>query len=152
MRTSQLGDRVRVHYIQRFSDGSSRSSRDAGNTPLEVTVGTDHRRLPGLGLELVGLSEGKIVALDVPAERAYGLSDPNRVKRVARARFPADEEVTPGRRARMRLTRGRSRTVRVVEVLGLVVVVDTNHPHCGQTVHMEVELVTIVETAPGLES
>lgn len=151
MRTSQLGDRVRVHYVQRFQDGSVRSSRDGGNTPLEVTVGTDHRRLPGLGLELVGLSEGKVVALDVPAERAYGLADPGRVKRVARTRFPADEEVTPGRRARMRLTRGRSLTVRVVEVCGLVVVVDTNHRRSGQAVNLEVELITFIEPTPGLE-
>ena len=87
MRATQLGDRVQVHYVKRFPDGTVRSSRARGDAPLEVTVGTGHPRLPGLGSELVGLAAGKSVTLTVPAERAYGLPDPNRVRRVARTRF-----------------------------------------------------------------
>jgi FKBP-type peptidyl-prolyl cis-trans isomerase 2 len=136
-----------VHYVLQFQDGSVRSSRTAGVPPLEVTAGTDHHLLPGLGQGLFGLTEGQLVALDVPAERAYGLHDPERIKRVSRARF-ANEDVVPGQRARMRLTRGRSRAVRVVEASGTVVVVDLNHPRCGQSVRLEVELVAILKTAP----
>jgi FKBP-type peptidyl-prolyl cis-trans isomerase 2 len=123
-----------------------RSSRTAGVPPLDVTVGTDHRLLPGLGQGLYGLTEGQCVAIDVPAENAFGLHDPERVRRVSRARF-AEEDVFSGRRARMRLTRGRSRAVRVVEVFGGIVVVDLNHPWCGQSVRLEVEVVAILETA-----
>ena len=47
MRTAQPGDRVQVHYVIRSQDGSVASSRD--RTPLELTVGTDHRRLPAPG-------------------------------------------------------------------------------------------------------
>lgn len=146
MRTSQFGDRVQVHYTQTFEDGAVRSSRADGR-PLEVTVGTDHRRLPGLGAGLVGLAEGQVVTLDVPAERAFGPTDPARVKPVARARFAADEPLEPGRRSRMRLTGGRSRTVRIVEVSDRLVVVDLNHPRSGLSVRVEVELVAIVEAA-----
>jgi FKBP-type peptidyl-prolyl cis-trans isomerase 2 len=146
MRTSHVGDRVRVHYVQTFEDGSVRSSRTDGGEPLEVTVGTDPRRLPGLGAGLVGLAEGQIVTLNVPAERAFGPTDPERVKRVARARFDADKNLAPGLRTRMRLSRGRSRTVRVVEVGDQLVVVDLNHPHSGQSVRLEVEVVEILET------
>lgn len=148
MRRCHAGDRVRVHYVLRFQDGTVRSS--AGGPPLEVTVGTDHRRLPGLGLGLFGLTAGQAVAPEVPAERAYGPHDPGRVRRVSRARF-ADGDVVPGRRARMRLSRGRGRRVRIVEVFGDVVVVDLNHPRCGQSVRLEVELVTILEAAAGAD-
>jgi len=134
-----------VHYVQQFQDGTVRSSRAGG--PLELTVGVEHPRLPGLGQGLFGLTEGQAVALDIPAERAFGLPDPNRVRRVSRARF-ADEGVVPGQRARMRLSQGRSRIVRVVEVSGNVVVVDLNHSRCGQWVRLEVELVAILEPAP----
>jgi FKBP-type peptidyl-prolyl cis-trans isomerase SlpA len=151
MRTSQVGDRVRVHFVQNFEDGSVRSSRDGAGEALELTVGTDHRRLPGLSLELVGLAEGQVVTLDIPAERAYGLTTPDRIKRVARSRFAADEDVAPGRRARMKLTRGRRRTVRVVEVSESAVIVDLNHPRSGQSVHLEVELVSILGAAPEVE-
>ena len=91
MRRCQDVDRVRVHFVLRFQDGTVRSSRAAGVPPLEVTVGVDHRLLPGLGQGLFGLTEGQVVALDVPPERAFGLPDPDRIKRVTRARF-ADEQ------------------------------------------------------------
>jgi FKBP-type peptidyl-prolyl cis-trans isomerase 2 len=146
MRTSQLGDRVRIHYVQTFQDGSARSSR-AGGEPLEVIVGTDHRRLPGLGLGLLGLAEGQVVTFDIPAERAYGVTDMGRIKCVTRERFAADENVAPGQRTRMRLSRGRTRSVRVVEISEHGVIVDLNHPHSGQSVRLEIELVAILEPA-----
>jgi FKBP-type peptidyl-prolyl cis-trans isomerase 2 len=148
MRTSQFGDRVQVHFVMRFEDGTVRSSRARGDAPLEVTVGTDHPRLPGLGSGLVGVAEGKTVTLAVPAERAYGMPDPARVRRVSRTRFRGDQTLTAGRLVRMRGSQGRPRVVRVVEVRGRVVVIDTNHPRSGQSIELEVELVTILTTAP----
>jgi FKBP-type peptidyl-prolyl cis-trans isomerase 2 len=113
-----------------------------------VTVGTPHPRLPGLGEELVGLAPGASVSLTVPAERAYGLADPARVRRVSRTRFGDDLVLVAGRRVRMRVGTDRARVVRVVEVRGRVVVVDTNHPRCGQAVELEVEVVAITADAP----
>ena len=148
MRTSQLGDRIRVHYIKRFEDGAVRSSRVHDTDPLEVVVGFNHPRLPGLGDRLVGLSVGDIVTVRLPAEMAHGMPDPARVRRADRARFPADENLSPGRRVLMRLNGGRTRRVRVVKVLEGGVVVDTNHPLCGQAVVLEVELVAILTVEP----
>jgi FKBP-type peptidyl-prolyl cis-trans isomerase 2 len=147
MRTSQLGDRVKVHYVRRFPDGTIRSSRARGDAPLELIVGTDHPRLPGLGAGLIGVAEGGTVTVAVPAEQAYGLPDPARVRRVARTRFADGQVLTPGRRVRMQVGPGRVRVVRVVEARGRVVVVDTNHPRAGQAVELEVELVTILAGA-----
>ncbi len=151
MQTSQIGDRVRAHYVKRFADGSVSSSRIRGDAPLEVTIGTAHPRLPGLGAGLVGLAEGQTVTVHVPAEEAHGMPDPSRIRRVDRARFPADEQLTTGRRVQMRLTRGRTRRVRVLEVLGQVVVVDTNHPRSGLSVDLEVELVAIITATSEVE-
>lgn len=150
MRTSQLGDRVQVHYVKRFEDGSVRSSRERGDAPLELTVGVHHPRLPGVGDELVGLAPGGTVTIKVPADRAYGPADPARVRRVSRDRFPKDSTLVAGRKVWMRGTRGKPRVVRVVEVRGAVVVVDLNHPRCGQSVVLEVEIVTIRAAAPEL--
>src|SRR4051812_35312165 len=113
MRTSQVGERVQVHYGKRFGDGTVRSSRDRGDMPPAVPGGTPRPRLPGLGPELVGLAAGASVTLTGPAERAYGVPDPDRVRRVSRARFGAGAVLTPGRRVRMQAGRGRVRVVRV---------------------------------------
>ena len=143
MKLSQVGDHLQVHYVKRFPDGAVRSSRDRGDGPVEVTVGTSHPRLPGLKAELVGLKEGNSITVIVPAERAYGVLDPSRIKRVSRDRFGKERELTPGRRVRMQVAPGRMRTVRIVEVRGQIVVVDTNHPRCGQALVLEVEVIAI---------
>lgn len=152
MQTSQVGDRVRVHYVKRYADGAVRSSRARHAAPLEVTVGTRHPRLPGLGDELVGLRAGDSARFTVPAERAFGPADPGRVLSVSRKRFAAGAALVPGGAARMRLAGGRARVVRVVEVLDGAVRVDANHARCGQVLDLEVELVAFEPAGAATES
>jgi FKBP-type peptidyl-prolyl cis-trans isomerase 2 len=146
MRTVQQGDRVRVHFVKRTLRGDVDSSR--GRTPLELTIGTDHRRLPGLGLALVGLGEGQRVMLVVPPEQAYGLPLANRLRRLARSRFPEGESLAVGNWVRATDRHGHRRLVRVVEARPDRVVVDTNHPWAGQAVALEVEVVLILDESP----
>jgi FKBP-type peptidyl-prolyl cis-trans isomerase 2 len=104
--------------------------------------------LPGLNEELVGLEPGSRVKVQVAAEDAYGLPDPSRIRRLSRERFPQDGILVAGRLVRVKDGRGRLRSVRVVQVHGDIVTVDTNHPRCGQSVELEVELVSILADAP----
>jgi peptidylprolyl isomerase len=141
MQTAQAGDRVHVHYVKRFQDGSVASSRD--RAPLEMTVGIDHPRLPGLGLALVGLAPGASTTVNVPVERAYGESDPSRVHRWARKRFPKDHPLQVGKWVQVLNSQGRRRCVRILEVHEGMVVVDTNHRRAGLALDLEVELISI---------
>jgi peptidylprolyl isomerase len=141
MRTVQTGDRVLVHYVKRFQDGSVASSR--GRAPVELTVGIDHPRLPGLGMALVGLAAGTTTTVRVPAEQAYGPSDPARVRRWARTRFPEDQSLPVGKWVRFKTSQGRQRLVRIQEVRGNTVVVDTNRRGAGQALELEVEVIEI---------
>jgi carbon storage regulator CsrA len=141
MQTAQQGDRVQVHYVKRFQDGSVASSWD--RAPVELTVGVDHPRLPGLGLALVGLAPGGSTKVSVPAERAYGTSDPARVHRWARTRFAKGQPLPIGKWVQVPNAQGRRRLIRILEVQGKMVVVDTNHRWAGQSLDLEVELVSI---------
>lgn len=141
MRTVQAGDRVQVHYVKRFQDGSVVSSRD--RAPVELTVGIEHPRLPGLGLALVGLVPGTRTTVRVPVERAYGPPDPSRMRRWARTRFPEDQPLPVGKWVRIQDRHGRRRLVRILEVRDKMVVVDTNHRWAGQGLELEVELIGI---------
>jgi FKBP-type peptidyl-prolyl cis-trans isomerase 2 len=141
MQTARPGDRVQVHYVKRFQDGSVASSRE--RAPLEMTVGVDHPRLPGLGLALVGLAPGSSTKVSVPTERAYGPPDPARVHRWARTRFPEKQSLPIGKWVLVANSQGRRRLVRILEVRGKMVVVDTNHRRAGQALELEVELLGI---------
>jgi peptidylprolyl isomerase len=144
MRTAQPGDRVWVHFVKRLQDGAVASSRDGA--PLELTVGVEHPRLPGLGLALVGLAPGTSTTVHIPPERAYGAPDPALVKRWARVRFPMDQPLPVGKWVPVRTRQGRRRVVRILEVRGETVVVDTNHRGAGQALEVRVELVGIRPT------
>jgi len=140
MRRAQQGDHVQVRYVKRFQDGSTASSR--AYSPLELTVGMAHPRLPGLGLALVGLSAGESRTLRVPAEQAYGLRNPNRVRPLDRRCFSPNKAPAIGKWVRVLGRRGR-RLVRVLEVREEVVIVDVNHRWAGLALEMEVELIAI---------
>ncbi len=140
------GDRVRVHYVKCFQDGSVVSSR--GKAPAEVTVGLTHPRLPGLGLALVGLAVGESRTLVIPARRAYGSYDPARVYRLARTRFAVGTPLYAGTWVRVWDSSCR-RLVRVVEVRENTVIVDANRRWAGQSLELEVELIAIHGTEVG---
>ncbi len=150
MQTAQLGDRVQVHYVKHFQDGSTISSR--GRAPLEVTVGEGHSRLPGLGLALVGLAPGASIMVRVPPENAYGPADASRVRRWARTRFPKDSPLPVGKRIPVLDRQGRPRTVLILETTDRMVVVDTNHRWAGQSLELEVELISIQCAVTGVQT
>lgn len=149
MRTAQSGDRVTVHYVKRLQDGAVSTSRR--RAPLELTVGIDHPRLPGLGAALVGLAPGGTAVVYVAAGLAYGPTDPGRVRRWPRARFPEGLALPVGGWVRAAAGRGGSRLVRILEVKEDTVVVDTNRRGAGQAMKLEVELIGIQppEASPG---
>src|SRR5437899_612248 len=105
MRTIQEGDRVQVHFVKRSQKGAVASSR--GREPLEVVVGTAHRRLPGLGLALIGMKAGERVRVLVPADQAYGTADPGRVRKLSRSRFPTLVNLKVGSWVRVTDKKGR---------------------------------------------
>ena len=143
MQTARAGDRVQVHYIKRMQNGSVVSSRSRGDGPLEVTVGVDHPRLPGLGMRLVGLAPGEQVSVTVPADKAYGPHDPGRIRRVPRTRLSGFDNLPIGHLVQVVSSKGRRRSVRILEVRDHDVVVDINHPWAGQSLELKVKMVAI---------
>jgi FKBP-type peptidyl-prolyl cis-trans isomerase 2 len=147
MRPVEIGDRVEVHYVKRLQDGSVATSRD--HSPIELMAGTEHRRLPGLGLALIGMVPGERVTVKVAPEHAYGPRVEGRVRRCARTRFSADQPLTVGKRVRILDRQGRTHQVRILEVGNRSVLVDTNHRFAGQTLEIEVELLRIQNQPAG---
>lgn len=141
MQPVQVGDRIQVHYVKRFEDGSVTTSRK--RTPLELTVGVELPQLPGLGLALVGLLPGAITTVHVDAEHAYGSVHPDRIRSWSRARFPEGQALPVGQWVPVQDRQGRRRLVRIKEILDDSVIVDTNHRRAGLSVDLEVEVISI---------
>jgi peptidylprolyl isomerase len=141
MRVVSQGDTVQVRYVKRLQGGSVVPPR--GRAFAELTAGVDHRRLPGLGLALVGLSVGESRTQFVPARQAYGAYDAGRVHRLRRARLDGDADLSVGGWVRVWDRRHHRRLVRIVELCGDTAVIDANHRWAGQSMEVEVEVIGI---------
>jgi FKBP-type peptidyl-prolyl cis-trans isomerase 2 len=141
MRVIEQGDKVQVHYVKVFQDGSSVSS--SGKAPTELTVGSDHPRLPGLGLALVGLTVGGSRTFIVPARDAYGPYNPRLIRCMARWRFAEHVDLSVGQWVRVWDRQCRRRLVRIVEIGEEKVLVDANHRWAGQSQELEVRVISI---------
>jgi FKBP-type peptidyl-prolyl cis-trans isomerase 2 len=133
--------------VKRTQDGSVAPARS--RTPVVMTVGVDHPRLPGLGLALVGLTPGAVTKVRVPAGQGHAPADPARVRRWARTRFAEGQPLLAGAWVAVSDAVGRRRLVRVVEAGARTVVVDTNPRWAGRALELEVQLIDILTRAPG---
>jgi FKBP-type peptidyl-prolyl cis-trans isomerase 2 len=149
MRQVRPGDHVQVHYVIRFEDGTVKSSRNGA--PIEIVVGQEHRRLPGMALALVGLRERESTTFRVPAENAYGLRDPSRVRRLDRRCFRPFQKLVVGKWART-ANRDRPRLVRILQAHEMEVIVDSNHRWAGQALELELEVIAIGSTDTAINS
>ena len=127
---------VCMDYTIRLAGGQVVES-SIGSEPLTYLHG--HKQIvPGVEQAVEGMEGGASLEIVVPPEDAYGQRDAAGVFVVPRAAFPAGEEVGPGMMFSAHRPDGRTITFRVVEANDDLVLVDTNHPLAGETLHISV--------------
>ena len=142
---------VTIHYT--LTDGTGvviDTSRDGD--PFAYLHG--HQNIvPGLERQLVGKASGDSVQAVVAPEEGYGPRVDNATIAVPRADLPADAELSVG----MQLVAQQDENsppqpVWVAAIDGDTVTMDFNHPLAGQTLHFDVEVISIRKaTAEELE-
>jgi FKBP-type peptidyl-prolyl cis-trans isomerase SlyD len=139
---------VCMDYTIRLASGDVVES-SVGAEPLTYLHG--HRQIvPGVEHAIEGAEPGATLDIIVGPSEAYGARDPSGVFVVPRAAFPTDEAVGPGMMFSAHRPDGKSLTFRVVEANDDLVLVDTNHPLAGETLHITLE-VHLVRTATSEE-
>jgi FKBP-type peptidyl-prolyl cis-trans isomerase SlyD len=127
---------VCIDYTIRLSNGQVVES-SVGQEPLTYLHGRK-QIVPGVEKAIDGLEPGASLDIVVAPAEAYGDRDPAGIFVVPRAAFPTDEEVGPGMMFSAHRPDGRTLTFRVVEANDELVLVDTNHPLAGETLHISV--------------
>jgi peptidylprolyl isomerase len=142
MAIAKLGDRVRVQYLGLRTDGRG-SGRPHRREVLEFTAGSKEV-MPGISFGVVGMAEGEQKRLTLRPKDAYGVVKRKLIKEVPRQRFRSDLNLYAGRRLTATgVVSGRKRLVQVVEVKPDTVVVDGNHPLAGETLEVEIQLLSL---------
>jgi FKBP-type peptidyl-prolyl cis-trans isomerase SlyD len=132
------GKVVSIHYTLTDDAGAVIDS-SKGNPPLEYLHGAGNV-VPGLEEALAGRARGDAFKVDVAPEKGYGAHDPRGLQRIPRDAFPDDVDLEPGMQFGAEDPQGGSTTVWIVKVESDQVVIDTNHPMAGKTLHFDVSI------------
>jgi peptidylprolyl isomerase len=142
VRHAQAGDRVRVHYTGRLSDGTVFDS-SVNRKPLELVVG-DGDVIPGFENALVGLAAGSFVIENIPAQQAFGAYNRDLIVRVDKRRIAVKGALEVGKRMSVELEPGHEVQAKVISVQEQTVTLDTNHPLAGKDVTLEIEMLEVL--------
>jgi FKBP-type peptidyl-prolyl cis-trans isomerase 2 len=140
-RTAQNGDAIRIHYTGRLDDGTVFDSSE-GRQLLGFTVGSG-QVIPGFDDGVRGMAEGEKQTVRIPAERAYGERDDERILTVPREQFPAEISPEVGMQLQIGLPGGGALPATVTDVQSETVTLDANHQLAGEALTFDIELVSI---------
>jgi FKBP-type peptidyl-prolyl cis-trans isomerase SlyD len=123
-------------YVLYDGDGDVVEETDEeGGEPVSCVWGYG-ALVPALEKALIGLAPGETCEVVVPPEDGYGAWDESKEHWVDRADFPEDLAVEDEFEAT--IPDGEETTLRVVEIEGDAVLVDSNHPLAGETLRFDV--------------
>ncbi len=140
---------VLIHYTLKDDDGKVLDSSDGGE-PLAYIQG--HGNLvPGLEKALEGKKDGEAVAVTLSPSEGYGARNESLVQRVPKRSLQGSGEIRKGMQFRAQTDEGL-RVFTVTAVVGDMVSLDGNHPLADQTLHFDVQVVSVrAATAEELE-
>jgi peptidylprolyl isomerase len=142
MTQAKSGDKVRIHYTGKLSDGTTFDSSDGGD-PLEFELGAGSI-IPGLEQGIIGMAVGDSNTVNIPATDAYGPHHAEAVQTVERSEIPDHVELAVGGQLQAQAPNGQQLMLTVVELTDVSVTLDANHPLAGKDLTFNVELVEIV--------
>jgi peptidylprolyl isomerase len=141
MQQVKQGDKVKVHYHGKLTDGTTFDSSD-GREPLEFEVGSG-AVIPGFDNGVIGMIVGDKKTVNIPADEAYGSRHQELVMDFPKDRFPEDMNPEVGMQLMMNNGAGQQFPVTIVDVKEDAVTLDANHHLAGQDLVFDIELVDI---------
>ena len=148
MQQAKKGDKVKVHYHGKLTDGTTFDS-STGREPLEFTIGSG-MVIPGFDKGVTGMSVGEKKTITIPSDQAYGPKQEELIMEFPVAQFPPEINPEPGMTLNMSDGQGQSFPVTVIEVKDSNVIIDANAPLAGEDLVFDLELMDIAESGPSI--
>ena len=135
---------VTLHYKGTLSDGTVFDNSNEREEPMSVTLGGG-KLIPGFESGLQGMTAGETKTFTIPADEAYGQSNPEARTVLNREVFPTDFDFSVGSDVPLNDPSGNFLLGKVLDTDETTVTVDLNHPLAGQDLTFEIEVLTIEE-------
>lgn len=137
------GDKVKVHYTGKLSDGKVFDS-SLEREPIEFKIGKS-QVIPGFETAVIGMSEGEDKTVVIEADDAYGPHLNELITDVDKAQFPKDIQPEVGQQLEVQSDEGFQAIVTVSKVDEDMVTLDANHPLAGMDLTFDIKLLEINE-------
>src|SRR5215471_8102099 len=143
---AKKGDKVKVHYHGRLTDGSTFDSSE-GRQPLEFEVGSG-MVIKGFDEGVTGMSVGDKKTISIPHHDAYGPRQEEMVIEFPITNFPPDIQPEVGMTLHMHTEHGQELPVVITAISDETITLDANHPLAGKELVFDLELVDIKGKSP----
>ncbi|MBT0002830.1 FKBP-type peptidyl-prolyl cis-trans isomerase [Vibrio alginolyticus] len=131
-----------LHFTIKMKDGSVADSTHNMGKPAKFVMG-DGSLSENFEQCLIGLETGVQKAIELKAEDAFGMPNPDHIHYMDRTKFVGDAEVEVGTIMAFSGPDGMEIPGIITEIAGDSVTVDFNHPLAGQDVTFEVEILSV---------
>mgnify|MGYP003624168993 FL=1 len=138
----KIGDKVKVHYVGTFKDGTEFDSSVKRETPLDLVIG-EGKVLLEFENTIRTMSVGDKKKVHIPCEKAYGEVIKEAITKAPRNEFPEDFRFIIDERIKGDTKSGKPATAVILEVTRTEVTLDMNHPLAGKDLNFEIELLEI---------
>ena len=135
------GKVVNLSYSLKSSTGEVLDEADA-EAPFTYLHGAQ-QIVPGLEQALLGLTVGAKKQVVVSPSDGYGETNPELKLSVSRTQFPDNAQLKPGMQFEAQTPDGQGVVFTVEALEGDQVKIDGNHPLAGQTLHFDVEVLSM---------
>ena len=142
MQQVKNGDKVRVHYHGKLTNGETFDSSE-GRAPLEFVVGAG-MMIKGFDAAVLGMQQGEKKTVNIPAAEAYGEYEEDLLMEFPRDQFPKDLKPEVGMQLTMSNGAGQQFPVTIAAVKDDAVVLDRNHFLAGKELVFDITLAEIV--------
>ncbi|ENB2087238.1 FKBP-type peptidyl-prolyl cis-trans isomerase [Vibrio alginolyticus] len=142
MTTINQDSAVTLHFTIKMQDGSVADSTHNMGKPAKFIMG-DGSLSENFEQCLIGLETGAQKAIELKAEDAFGMPNPDHIHYMDRTKFVGDAEVEVGTIMAFSGPDGMEIPGIITEIAGDSVTVDFNHPLAGQDVTFEVEILSV---------
>ena len=136
----EAGKVVRFHYSVKEPDGETFETTEGGQPAVYL-----HGRgsiVPGLENAMRGHDAGDSFTATIAPEHAYGMYDPEAVRRIPIKHLIRPGRLTAGKTVAVNTRRGPARAT-VLKVGKFNVDLDFNHPHAGKTLVFDVNVIEV---------
>lgn len=144
MERAKYGDKVKVHYTGKLTNGKVFDSSIDRN-PMVFTIGQE-QMIPDFEQAFIGMRPGESKRISIDSDKAFGPYREDLVSRIIPENISPQLEPKVGQRMEASRRNGQKVVVTITSVTESGVTIDANHPLAGEDLTFDLKLIEIAHS------